>query len=77
MQKDASAKSLLLGQPTRNKERMAFLLAWVDQLGNDFSEFQEAAGPAMDENQGDGVWAPGPLMHKVQVDGVHLHREMV
>ena len=56
---------------------MAFLLAWVDQLGNDFSELQEAAGPAMDEDQGDGVGALGPLMHKVQVDGVHLHREVI
>ena len=31
----------------------------------------------MNENQGDGVWAPGPLMHKVQIYGVHLQREMI
>ena len=49
----------------------------VDQHRNEFSEFQEAAGPAMDEDQGDGIGALGPLMHKVQVDGVHMHREVI
>ena len=49
----------------------------VDKFGNEFSEFQEAAGPAMDEDQGDGIGALGPLMHKVQVDGVHMHREVI
>ena len=49
----------------------------IDQHGDEFSELQEAAGPAMDENQGDGIGALGPLMHKVQVYGVHMHREVI
>ena len=54
----------------------AQLFTRVDQHRNEFSELQEAAGPAMDEDQGDGIGALGPLMHKVQVDGVHMHREV-
>ena len=52
-------------------------LTWIDQPGDDLGELQEAARPAVDEDEGDGGGAVGALVHKVQVDGVDGQGEMV
>lgn len=47
---------------------------WVCQLADDLEGFEKGAGPAMREEQGDGVGVSGALMHKVELQERRTHQ---
>ena len=75
-QQDLLSSSCCVCQLDHVGDQLSFS-TWVDQLGNDLSELQEASRPAMDEEQRNGIGAVRPQMHKVQVDGVHMQSVVV
>lgn len=44
-------------------------VGWVEQTVEDVIHLHEAAGPSVEEDEGDGVCAIGAVMHEVEGDG--------
>ena len=46
----------------------------VEEAGEDMVDFHEAAGPAVDEEERDGICAVGTMMDEVEGDGIGIIR---